>query len=138
MASDVFFEDVQRRQIDEYGYELLGSDKFDGQDCFLIEAKPTAKRLKDHSPYGKSHLWVRKDIQAIVKMRHFDRDMKPLKEIEAKQWVKVKGASHRANLLVITDVKRRHRTTLQLGNRKLMKNVDSDAFSPNTLRRLVE
>ncbi len=138
MASDIFYEDAKRRNVDDYSYKLLRSEPVDGQDCFVIEAAPSDARVKASSPYGKSEIWVRKDIMFIVKMRHFDRELRPLKEMEYKALKAIKGKVYRANQLILTDVRRKHRTTLVVANRRLEAKLAAETFSPTTLTRLVE
>ena len=43
-ASDIFYEDIKRRQVDDYTYKLLREEKFDGHDCYVIESKPGPRR----------------------------------------------------------------------------------------------
>jgi len=138
MASDIFYEDLKRRHVEDYEYEYLRAEKLDGKDCYVIEAKPGTPRVKKQSPYGKTLIWVRKDIGFIVKMRHFDKRGDALKEIVWENPTKFHEKAYRASKIVLTDVQRKHRTTLVIQGRKLVKNLDRETFAQKTLGRLTD
>ena len=96
--------------------------------------------MKKESPYGKTTIWLRKDIMYVTKMRHFSKQGDPLKEIHWKSPKKLKGKAYRGTTIELTDVKRKHRTTLVTGPRTLTppKKLDGDTFTVTTLTRLVD
>jgi hypothetical protein len=132
VGTDLFFEDLRRRHVDDYTYKLLGSEEIDGQACHVIEATPARASLKKESPYGKSQLWLRKDNLALVKARYFDRSLQPLKEIVASDLVSVGGKAWRPGKIEIVDIQRKHRTTLFVKSRDLA-SITPETFSRHNL-----
>ncbi len=131
--SDIFYEDLKRRRVDDYQYKLLRTEKLADQDCFVIEAVPKDPTVAKETPYGRSQFWLRKDNLFIVKARFFDRDLKPLKETEATNLKQVTGQAWRAEQLTLVDVRRKHRTVLLVQSRKVNGGIGADAFSMHTL-----
>ena len=80
-------------------------------------AIPSAPDVKKDSPYGKIHIWMRKDILVRVKVRMFDRRMQPFKEFLATDFEKVKGDAWRPNKALMRDIRRKHQTTLVVKKR---------------------
>ena len=132
VGTDLFFEDLRRRHVDDYAYALLGSEEVDGQPCHVIEATPALASLKKESPYGKSQLWLRKDNLAVVKARYFDRALQPLKEIVASDLTKVGAKAWRPGKVEIVDIQRKHRTTLFVKSRDLAP-ITPETFSRHNL-----
>lgn len=133
VGSDIYFEDLKRRYVADYNYKILGSEKIDGQDCFIIESLPKADKVKKQSPYGKSIIWLRKDILLGIKMRHFDRKLKPLKEVHATELKRVKGKSWRPNRVEIVDIQRKHRTVIVVSKRQIDPSMSEGMFSKHRL-----
>lgn len=70
-GSEIGYEDIERRKLDDYTYKLLGEDKVDGQDVYLVESTPTAKH-RSQTSYGKSKSWVNKANYMLVKNELYD------------------------------------------------------------------
>jgi hypothetical protein len=132
VGTDLFFEDLRRRYVDDYTYKLLGSEDVDGKPCHVIEGAPSRESLKQESPYGKSQLWLRKDNLALVKARHFDRELRPLKEIVASDLVAIGGKAWRPGKVEIVDIQRKHKTTIFVKSRDLGA-ISKETFSRHNL-----
>lgn len=114
----------------------MRSATIDGHDCWVIESKPKSAKTKNESPYSKTIAWLRKDILFVVRSKAFDRRGKLIKETRNERLVKVldrRGGVWRADKSVITDLQRRHRTTLLVKRRKVNPAIDDAVFSRHTL-----
>ena len=74
VGTDLFYEDMKRRRLDDYTYTFLPEESVEGQPCFVIEALPSSPKVIKQSPYGRTMLWARKDNFFIVRVRVFDKD----------------------------------------------------------------
>ncbi|WP_257463534.1 outer membrane lipoprotein-sorting protein [Archangium lipolyticum] len=133
VGTDFFFEDLKRREVEDYSYRLLGSEKVDGQDCHLIEAVPSAPKVVKESPYGKTHVWLRKDNLFAVRVRSFDKKLQPLKEIRMSQVRQVSGSAWRADETTVIDVQRKHRTVLTVEQRQTDFALSAETFSQHAM-----
>jgi hypothetical protein len=136
VSTDLYFEDLKRRRPKDFSHRILRSERMDGQDCWVIESRPKSAKTKKESPYSKTIAWLRKDILFVIRAKAFDRRGQPLKETRSERLVEVlgeRGGVWRANTVVITDLKRRHRTTLLVKSRKVNRAIDDEVFSRHTL-----
>lgn len=136
VGSDFFFEDLKARDIEDYSYKLLRSEACGAKQCWVIESTPKTPKVKKESPYSKSTIWLQKKTFIAVRLRHFDRNGRPLKELRAAKLVKVGSTAWRADELTVMDVQRRHRTMLIVKNRKTgAVKIPADFFSRHRLAR---
>jgi len=101
----------------------------------VIEAKPKTAKVKKESPYGKSTIWLQKKTLMAVRLRHFDRHLRPLKEMRATKLVKVGATAWRSDELMVMDIQRAHRTTLIVKKRHAGVKISADFFSRHRLAR---
>ena len=134
-GTDLFFDDLQRRHVDDYAHKLLREEDCGGQPCYVIESTPTNEKVKKESPYSRTQSWIRKDNLVTVQLRHFDRAGKPLKEVKVDKIERVSGDAWRASEMTVTDVQRQSRTTSIVKARKLAApaNADATLFNPSQL-----
>ncbi|MHC4676212.1 MAG: LolA family protein [Planctomycetota bacterium] len=59
----------------DHNLKLLTNEKFDGKDCYVIEATP--KKKDPNNPLVKSKFWLRKDNGIVVKMLILGKNNKP-------------------------------------------------------------
>lgn len=134
VGTDIYFEDLQRRYVDDYSYTLKGEETIDGKPCYVIESVPRAKKVKDESPYGKSQIWLRKDILFTVQVRHFDRKLKPLKQVVSTDLKHVAGKAWRAHKVEIVDMQKQHRTTMVITEQDNAPTISPQLFSKHGLQ----
>jgi hypothetical protein len=127
--SDIFYEDMKRRRIDDYTFTMLPSEKVDGAECYVIESKPKAPKVIESSPYGRTLLSIRKDTLLIVAAKYFDKKDKPLKRFETSKLVQVSKTAWRANETVMTDLQRQHRTTISVVSREMLSAPPPEEFT---------
>lgn len=132
--TDFSYEDLKRRRVEDYAYTLAAApESVDGVECWVIDATPSSDKAKKESPYGKSQIWLRKDNLFPVKMRHFDKTGRPLKELKAEGLVKAQGNAWRADKLTMIDVQRNHRTIVTVTAREVLATLPTTTFDPHTL-----
>jgi len=133
VGSDLFFEDMQRREVDDYAYTLTGAERVDGADCYIIEAVPKAPKVVKESPYGKSQMWLRKDNLVVVRAKISDRRLRPLKEVVVEGLRQVRGDVWRADKMIIVDVQRQHRTVMTTTERDISYVPPENVFNSRQL-----
>lgn len=134
-GTDLFYEDLKRRVVDDYSYTLKGSEKLGGVDHWLIESLPKAANVKKDSPYGKTNIWLRKDNLFPTKLQHFDRKMKPLKQLIAADLVKVTDTAWRFNRSEIVDIQRNHRTVVRITAREVNGGIPPAVFHSESFHK---
>ena len=91
MNSDFSYEDIGAPNLEDYHYELLGSESIGEREYYKIECIPVTDIIARNTGYGKIIRWVRKDIEVIEKSLYFNRAGKELKEGTAQEIKQIEG-----------------------------------------------
>jgi len=130
MGSDMSYEDMTSREIDEYTYSITGSEDINGQNCHILELIP--KNIK--TEYSKHIAWITKDRHLTLKEKSFDKNGKLLKEkfIEYQQ---IKGYDIFMELFV-KNVQKNHQTVLKFENVEIDTDIEDRLFHEKNLKRI--
>jgi len=108
-GTDFSFEDLEERDVDQFDYEMLGSEVAEGADCWKIETTPKKSRS---SHYTRSIAWIRKDNYLQVRLDNFVDD-EVVKRLTSSNLENIQGI-WTARLLEMADLRRHTRTRLAL------------------------
>ena len=131
MGSDMSFEDLSSRQLDEFKFSLIGQEVYEGKSCHLLESKP-----KEHirTEYSRHITWVDSTLLIPLKEESYDKSGQLLKEkyfsytiIKEYQFLKK---------IHVTNIQKNHSTTLNFDNIELDTGVTDDLFHERYLKRL--
>ena len=77
MGSEFAFEDLTSQEVGKYTYKHLRDERFDGQDCFVIERYPVYK----NSGYTRQIAWIDRAEYRPLKIEYYDRKDSLLKTL---------------------------------------------------------
>ena len=77
MGSDLSYEDLSSRDLDESEYERLDDEQWENRECFVLKTIP---KIETRSSYSKHVSWVDKATFTIVKEHSFYKRGKLEKE----------------------------------------------------------
>src|SRR5207244_1720418 len=100
-GTDFSFEDLEERDVDQYNFKILGEDKVDGLDCWVLESRPKESK---QSQYTYSKLWVRKDHYLFVQVESYAKEQLA-RRLKYSDFVQVQGI-WTGKTLSIEDVRR--------------------------------
>lgn len=131
MGSDLSYEDMSSRGIDEHTFTRLDDDELDGIPCFVIEAVPN-KELK--SSYSKHKTWIDKKMNMAVKEESFDRlgNLKKIKTFKNKSVGKYRVMAG----IFVQDVQNNHTTQITFDDLELDTGIKASLFHEKNLKRL--
>lgn len=135
MGSEFSYEDLHREVLDDFAYELKGSETVDGQDCFLVEATPTSQRKLAETGYGKRILWIRKDIFFKVKVEYYDKKGRLLKTETDDMLTEISSGKYRMNRITMVNIKTGKKTVLESTSRSINKGIPSTRFTATYLEQ---
>jgi hypothetical protein len=128
MGTDFSFEDLQPEALGLHTYTLAGNETIDGQECFVVEAVPTGRRVED-SAYGKRRLWIRKDSYATIKREYFDKQ-EVLEKVEIlRKFTTIKGTVTRPGEIEMQDVRNGTKTLVVIEKRAVDRGLKEDFFT---------
>lgn len=131
MGSDLSYEDMTSRSLDDNVYKRLNDDIVDGKDCFLLEVLPNEK-VK--STYSKHITWIDKKSMIIVQEESYDLGGQLRKK--KKFYFDSISDYDVINKIFVEDVKKNHTTTLILEDIKVDSGLDQSLFQEKNLKRL--
>ena len=131
MGSDMSYEDMSSRQLDEFQFTLIGQEGYDSIPCHLLESIP-----KDHirTEYSMHITWVDSKLLIPLKEKSFDKSGKLLKE-KYFTYTMIKNY-HTLKEIRVTNVQKNHVTQLKFENIDLNTGVRDDLFHERNLKRL--
>jgi len=130
MGTDFTYEDMGGRDIDEDTYKLLGEEVVFDEDCYKIEARPAEKG----SSYSKRIVWVSKEQWLMRKVEFYDRRGRLLKILQVSEVFR-DGDYWTLNRLIMENVRRSHKTVLDLSNVTYDSGMEDNFFTERFLRR---
>ena len=131
MGSDMSYEDMTSRELDEYTYTLKGNETIDEIEYYLLESVPDSEL---DSEYSKHMSWVTKSDLLVLKEESYDNASRLLK-VKTIKFTKSKGYDVPIEMYV-ENVQKNHSTKLSFDNLELDSNVKDDLFQEKNLKRL--
>ncbi|SVB47030.1 uncharacterized protein METZ01_LOCUS199884, partial [marine metagenome] len=131
MGSDMSYEDLSSRQLNEFKFSLIGQEVYDSVYCHLLKSFP-----KEHIRTEYSHhvTWVDSALLIPLKEESYDKSGKLLKE-KYFSYTIIKEYQILSKVHV-TNLQKNHSTTLNFENIELDTGVEDDLFHERYLKRL--
>ena len=131
MGSDMSYEDMSSRQLDEFKFILIGQGVYDSIACHLLESIP---REQMRTEYSRHITWVDSTLLIPIKEESFDKSGQLLKE-KYFSYTIIKEYQILTKVHV-TNRQKNHSTTLNFENIELDTGVKDDLFHEWHLKRL--
>jgi len=130
MGSDMSYEDMTNRNIEEYKYELLKDEKVNKTDCYVLKSIPLPKT---ESTYNYIISWVNKKDLTIVKEKFYDNNNK-LHKIKNVQFKMINGYDTPIEFFM-KNVQKNHTTKITISNIEFDTGLKDDLFQEKNLKR---
>ena len=130
MGSDMSYEDMTSRNLDEYNYLITGSEMINNNDCYILESIPNGIK----SEYSKHISWVTKDTYLPLKEESFDQDGALLKT-KSIVYQNIKAYDIMKELYV-KNVQRNHQTVLKFNDLEVDTGINNNIFHEKNLKRM--
>ena len=131
MGSDLSYEDMTSRALDENNYKRLENDMIDGKECFVLEVVPNAE-IK--STYSKHITWVEKETLIAIKEESYDLGGS-LRKKKKFFFDSISGYDV-INEIFVEDIQKNHTTKLTMDDIKVDSGLDESLFQEKNLKRL--
>lgn len=130
-GTDFVYEDLTNRDPDLDDHKLVGSQKVDQWDCWLVESTPKNPRGLDFTTY---RTWVWKDANLIVRQEFLDSAGKPVRRGQLTSAKKVQDiwTWHQGS---ITNLKTGSTTKMEISEVRYDTDIPDERFSDSQLNR---
>ena len=135
-GSDFVYEDLTNRDPDLDNHKLIGSQKVDAWDCWVVESTPKNARGLDFATYKT---WVFKDGNIIVRQEFYDSAGKAVRRGQAQSLKKYQDEKkqdiwtwHQGTM---TNVKSGSSTKMEMSDVKYDVDIPDERFTDTQLNR---
>lgn len=130
MGSDFTYDDLGDRHPKEDRHTLLGEERIDGHDCYIVESIP----IDEDDMYSKTITWIIKDKWIGYKKEFYDEDKELLKRLNLVQYEEFE------NIIVLTEVEMHniqndHTTIMKLSEVEVNKAIADVTFTERMMKR---
>jgi outer membrane lipoprotein-sorting protein len=131
MGSDLSYEDLTSRDLNENEYKRLDDETIEGHECYVLEItpKPEAK-----SSYSKHISWVIKNTLIGLKEESFDRRGE-LKKKKKFSFTEMKNY-HVMKRIFVEDVQKNHTTEVTFSELSVDSGISQNLFHEKNLKRI--
>ena len=131
MGSDLSYEDMSTRQLDEFNFNILGNEIYQDVSCHLLESTP-----KEHirTEYSRHITWVDSTLLIPLKEESYDKSGILFKE-KYFSYTVIKDYQILTEIWV-TNIQKNHTTSLTFENIELDSGVEDNLFHERYLKRL--
>ena len=138
MGSDLNYADMTSRDLEDYDYSFYEKGKESevrGNKVWVLWSIPRSKEVIDETGYEKSLLFVRPDIDMVVRVIHWVKDGGYLKYVDLRKVEEIDSIWIATDTLVTKKKGKNivHKTILTLENVRFNQDLNFDLF---TIRRL--
>lgn len=130
MGSDFTYDDLGDRHPTSDKHKLLREEKFNGEDCYVIESIPNEEEYM----YSRTVTWIVKDKWIGQKKEFYDEDGEHLKTLSVKKYEKIKDYW----IILISEmhnVQKDHTTKMELSNVKVDTGIPASKFTERMMKR---
>ena len=131
MGSEFAYEDLTSSEIQKYSYRLLGEEKLEGRDAFVIEQTPAY----ENSGYTRRVVWLDKTMYQPLKVEFYDRKNALLKTLTASDYAQYLDRYWRAGRMHMVNHQSGKETELLWRDYKFRQGLVDRDFDQNTLKR---
>ena len=131
MGSDMSFEDMSSRQLDEYTFAIINNKIYDSISCYLLESIPKENLRTE---YSRHLTWIHSDLFLPLKEESYDKNGKLLKE-KYFNYAQINDYNVLSEVNV-KNVQKNHSTNLKFKNIELDIGVKDKIFHEMYLKRM--
>jgi outer membrane lipoprotein-sorting protein len=131
MGSDMSYEDMTSRELNEYTYKLAGSEMIDSTEYYILESIPNPEL---ESTYSKHIAWVSKSDYLVVKEESYDNSGRLLK-VKLLKYKRLKEYDVPEEIYV-ENVQKNHNTRLTFDQIEVDTDVSDKLFQEKNLKRI--
>ena len=131
MSSDLSYEDLTNRNLNENNYEHLKNEIVNGHNCYVLKIRPKPKVRSNYSHHVN---WIIKDSLVPFKEESYDKRGE-LKKVKSFVFEKIQDY-YVIKEISVKDVQRNHTTNIKFDHIQVDTGIDEKLFHEKNLKRL--
>ncbi len=130
MGTDLTYDDMGSRNVDEDNHKLLREETKDGHKCWVVESVPVDKR----EIYSRKVSWIRQDCMTAIYVEYYDKLNKLHRVLTINEVKQVEGF-WTVLKMEMRNVQTEHSTIITVKNPKYNIKVDKNLFTVAKLEK---
>jgi uncharacterized protein len=135
MGSEFSNADMSLPSLDDFTYKLLGSEIYEGKDCWKIEATPVNDDIADNNGYSKRVSLVEKSTYFNMKNTFFDFDDVLFKEILVGRYDEVDKGKYIIRSMEANNLDNGRRSVMTIDKFQKGSSLSESSFAPSALEK---
>ena len=137
VGTDFSYGDVIGHKVEDWNHKVMGQEKVDGRDCWLVESTPKRPEVAENTGYSKRVGWIDKESYVALKSEIYDLGGQLLKKMRATNVQKVDPAHQRYQPMILMgeNVQSGHKTIIEFKDFKANVGVSDEVFTTRSLER---
>lgn len=131
MGSEFAYEDISSQEIPKYTYNYVRDESTDGQDCYVVERRPTYA----DSGYTRQLVWFDKQYYRPLKIEFYDRKDALLKTLTYQGYRQYAGQYWRADAMRMVNHQTGKSTDLAWRHYEFRTGLSDRDFDQSSLQR---
>jgi predicted RND superfamily exporter protein/outer membrane lipoprotein-sorting protein len=134
-GTDFSYGDVLGHRPEDWDHKLIGGERLDGRDCYVIESSPVRAEVGKNSGYSKRVSWIDKESFIAVKAEAYDLGAQLSRRFFARDIQKVDPKNDKWQPMVMEadDLQSGHRTIIEFKNFRVNVGIPDSLFSSKNL-----
>ena len=129
-GTDFTYDDIGNRSLSKDEFNIIGEEKVNGLDCWILEACAKDKKAK----ISRRVSWICKENYVSQKGEYYDRQNRLLKTLSCDVIEQINGY-WATTKMTMTNVQTKHSTVYEVKNLKFDIPVDTSYFTVSALER---
>lgn len=135
MGSEFSNADMSKPSASDFNYALLGSEKFENNDCWKTESTCKTKEIQTEQGFSRKISWIDKSNYLCYKIEFYDQANK-LQRIELlSNYKKLSNGKYFAYLMTMENVQTKRKSEIITNSLKTDSKLSENIFSPALLNK---
>jgi outer membrane lipoprotein-sorting protein len=130
MGTDLTYDDMGSKDVDNDDHTLVGEEDVDGYPCYVVESVP---RDPSESEYSRRKTWVSREMLIPIRMELFDKEGALLKVLTVSEIENIQGF-WTPKITRMTNVQENHSTVLTMERVIYNENLPDGIFTTRFLQ----
>jgi len=135
MGSEFSNADISRPSLDDFTYQLLGTENLNGKECWKVEAVAKNTDVETETGYFRSISYIEKSTYLAQKTEYFDRAGRHLKTLTLSDYRIQKNGKYFAFQMTMLNVRNNRFSEMRVDKFNLGTALNESHFSVTNLER---
>jgi len=135
MGSEFSNADMSKPNLNDYSYELLGTETYNGKECWKIQSIPVNDDIAYDYGFFRKIALIDKNTNFTYKVTYYDLNGDSYKEMIISGYKEVTNGKYLARNMEIDNLQNGRKSVLTIDRLQSGSNLSENSFTPATLEK---